>query len=136
MADTTYLPDSDPSESTDGESHGAVVPVSSLFSSLAGRFDIPWDDLEVVGDEAEKLSSFREMLADRLRFIIDHQFSRLPQILYRVDVDEKSVDEVFRFAPISEVPSALADLIIARVLRTIETRRRYKEALGMGGDGE
>jgi hypothetical protein len=137
MADTTFLSDSDIQEPTEAASHGAIVPVSSLFSSLAARFDIPWDDLEEAGEEAEKIASFREMLADRLRFIIDYQFSRLPQILYRIDVDERSVDEVFRYAPISEVPNALADLIIARVLRTIETRRRYRETVtGAIGEGE
>lgn len=121
------MSDAEPLDSRSSTSEGLERRLnSSLFTALATRFDIPWEQLEVGENELERLDEFREMLADRLRFIIDNQFGRLAQILYRIDVDERQVDEIFRHAPIPQVPAALADLIIARVLRTIETRRRYR----------
>ncbi len=111
------------------DDHPVEYRPPSLFSSLAGRFDIPWDDLDTARTQEEALAAFRDLLTERLRFIIDNDFGKLAQILYRIDVDERKVDEIFRTAPIPEVPAALADLITTRVLRTLESRRRYREGL-------
>lgn len=112
------------------EQSGNTEIIESTLDDLAERFEVSLD--RVASDARPPLEVFRDMLAVRLRQIIDHQFSRLAPLLYRIDVDERRVDEIIRRAPFSEVPTLLADLIIERRLLAMETRRRYREERRVG----
>jgi hypothetical protein len=103
---------------------------TSTLDDLAERFEVSIE--HIASDGRPPLEIFRDMLAARLRQIIDQQFSRLAPLLYRIDVDERRVDEIMRRAPFSEVPTQLADLIIERRLLAMETRRRYREERRVG----
>ena len=98
--------------------------VTSTVEDLTERFEVTPGRALSEGDDA--LEIFRDALALRLRQIIDFQFSKLAPLLYRIDVDERKVDEIMRTAPFSDVPERLADLIIQRRLQAMETRRKYK----------
>ncbi len=98
--------------------------VASTVEDLAERFEVT--SVVAVAEGGDALVIFRDALAARLQQIIDRQFSRLAPLLYRIDVDERKVDEIMRTAPFSEVPDRLADLIIQRRLQAMETRRSYK----------
>lgn len=89
----------------------------ALARIVAGPLDVDIVD-GITRDE------LRNLIAARLRVVIDHQFSRLAQILYQVDVDESRVAQVFNSTPVTDVPEALADLIIERSLLRLELRRR------------
>ncbi len=73
------------------------------------------------------LSTLRDTVAERIREIVDNQFGRLPALLYRFDVDEHRVKEIFQKTPVVSIPEALADLIIERSLLRMKTRREYRE---------
>jgi hypothetical protein len=73
------------------------------------------------------ISMLRDIVAERIREIVDNQFGRLPALLYRFDVDERRVKEIFQQTPVASIPEALADLIIERSLLRMKTRREYRE---------
>lgn len=73
------------------------------------------------------VSMLRDIVAERIREIVDNQFGRLPALLYRFDVDERRVKEIFQQTPVASIPEALADLIIERSLLRMKTRREYRE---------
>ena len=100
--------------------------VSSTVEDLTERFEVT--RVRALSEGEDALVVFRDALAIRLRQIIDHQFSKLAPLLYRIDVDERKVDEIMRTAPFSDVPEHLADLIIQRRLQAMETRRKYRES--------
>ena len=100
--------------------------VSSTVEDLTERFEVT--RVRALSEGEDALVVFRDALAIRLRQIIDHQFSKLAPLLYRIDVDERKVDEIMRTAPFSDVPERLADLIIQRRLQAMQTRRKYRES--------
>lgn len=100
---------------------------SALIQAIADRFDMEWD-AEAAARGQDAHAQFREALAQRLQHIIDVQFSRLASLFYRIDLDERIVDEIFTTLPQREIPYALADQIIIRFGHIMETRRRYREA--------
>jgi hypothetical protein len=76
------------------------------------------------GVEAPLLTQ-RQQLEDTLNWMVDNDFEKLVQILYRIDIDEKRLRAVL-FSQ-SEAPTAtlLADLIIERQQQKAAARQRY-----------
>lgn len=100
---------------------------TAMIQAIADRFDVEWDG-EANADAQASIIEFREALAERLRNIIDYHFSSLASLFYRIDLDERIVDEIFTTLPQQKIPYALADQVIERFRHIMETRRRYREA--------
>jgi hypothetical protein len=59
----------------------------------------------------------------------------LMQLLYRVDVPEQAVANAFQAPTLHEVAGALAELVLARALRTVALRRQLASDGGKAADG-
>jgi hypothetical protein len=94
-------------------SHSAAVIIASAFDL--------GDDLEV--PETISLEDVRRMLTERIITLLDRSPERLMSILYRIDVNEHQVNEIFSHALPPDVPELLANLIIERQLQKVESRR-------------
>ena len=71
--------------------------------------------------EGLPLKKIREMLIERIDFLLDHDFGKLISILYRVDVDETRAKSALSSS--DKKPSeVLTDLIIARQMEKAVTR--------------
>ena len=72
----------------------------------------------------------RDLLREKLAFIIahlmEHNFERLCQAMYRLDVSETRFDRVMKETPLTDIPYAIADLVIERELQKVRTRMMYK----------
>lgn len=77
--------------------------------------------------EIESLDEFRKYLAEKLRVLLDEKFDLLVNILYRIDINEKKLGELFSGQNREFIPSTLADLIIERQLQKIKLRKLYRE---------
>ena len=69
---------------------------------------------------------FREKLAVYLSELINHRFSGLLSLLYRLDVSEKKLKQVLAAAPDADAGLVIADLIIERQLQKIKTREALR----------
>lgn len=73
------------------------------------------------------LEEFRKYLAEKLKYLLDEKFDTLVNILYKIDISEKKLSELFSGENRDFIPASLADLIIERQLQKIKLRKLYKE---------
>ena len=101
-----------------------VQEVSENITSVFSRFGL---DLPLSPNDVENLSQLRIYLAEKLKDLLDNNFSLLVNTLYRIDVSEEKLNELFGSKNRAPIPTALADLIIERQLLKIHFRKKYKE---------
>lgn len=89
--------------------------VKSDYSSL-----IPANDFE-------KLEEFRKYLTEKMKDMLDKDYNLLINTLYRIDISEKKLAELFSSKNKEFIPQKLADLIIERQIEKINFRKRYRE---------
>lgn len=99
-----------------------IVSANRVIATQFG-LDIDTDD------EAALLHAgdIRAALIARIAALLSRDAERLMHILYRVDVEERKVQGIFRDIPPAEMAAALADLIIDRQLAKASTRARYTD---------
>lgn len=84
------------------------------------------DVLQKLGREMEvlKREDLRQQLRTYINHLILHDFDRLVQILYQVDVEEKKLKELLSAEPQKDAATLITDLIIQRQ----EQKRQAREA--------
>ena len=98
------------------------MPSDSIILSAANRIAIAFDMDDIV--VATTLDSIREALVHRIVELLNRNPEKLMMHLYRIDVSEVRVNEIFSSALPPDVAELLADLIIERQLAKAETRAR------------
>ena len=68
----------------------------------------------------------REKLALLIAHLMESNFEKLCQAMYRLDVSEAWFDRVMNEKPAGEIPYAIADLVIEREMQKVRTRIMYK----------
>lgn len=68
----------------------------------------------------------REKLAVMIAHLLQNNFEKLLQAMYRLDVYESKFHRVMNDIPAEEIPFALADLVIEREMQKVRTRIMYK----------
>jgi hypothetical protein len=101
-----------------------VHEVSENISSVFNRFGL---DLPLSPSDVENLSQLKVFLTEKLKDLLDNNFNLLVNTLYRIDVSEEKLNELFGSKNRVSIPSTLADLIIERQLQKIHFRKKYKE---------
>lgn len=89
--------------------------VKSDYSSL-----IPNNDFE-------RLEEFRKYLTEKMKNMLDNNYDLLINTLYRIDISEKKLSELFSSKNREAIPEKLADLIIERQIEKINFRKRYRQ---------
>src|SRR4051812_15318553 len=70
---------------------------------------------------------FKEKLAAYINDVIDHDFEKLIQLLYRLDVHEQKLKKIIASSPASDAGLLIADMIIERQLQKIQSRKQFKQ---------
>lgn len=99
--------------------------VLSAAEKMGIAFDLPDIDASLTADDM--LARLRAMLVDRIIYLLNMNPERLMAILYRIDVSEPRVNEIFSHALPPDIPEQIADLVIERQLAKAESRARHKE---------
>lgn len=94
--------------------------VEKDFSTGNNNSLIPSTDLA-------SLEEFKKYLTDKLKFLLDEKFDALVNILYRIDISENKLSQLFSGSKKDSIPSSLADMIIERQLEKLRLRKLYKE---------
>jgi len=66
-----------------------------------------------------------EMLALRINELIANDFSRLIEILYRMDVDESKIRKVLKEHPLEDPGRIIGELIVERQVEKIKSRQNF-----------
>lgn len=70
--------------------------------------------------------AIREQLAFVIARMMEGNFERLCQAMYRLDVSEARFNEAISQRPVENVPFLIADLVIEREMQKVRTRMQYK----------
>jgi hypothetical protein len=80
-------------------------------------------DVKDPGLVHSNLIKLRAWLIQEISYMMDRDFQKLLNVLYRIDINEEKVRRAFA----GENPAdQLADLIIEREIMKVETRKRFK----------
>jgi hypothetical protein len=82
-------------------------------------------DFNFKTDQSFDKERFIEMLAPYISELLDHDFQRLVQIMYRIDVSEKEFALTLQ-AGNMKIPEELAELIYDRLCLKAKIRAKYK----------
>jgi hypothetical protein len=88
----------------------------SLISIISKDFDIP--------DQLSE-SQLRAAMVDAFAYLIDNDFPKLIQILYKADVDQYKLKELLETVEGVSSAEIIADTYIARQKAKIETWKKY-----------
>ena len=80
----------------------------------------------ITTDEFDNLDELRKYLADRIAELLESDYPKLINILYRIDIGEEKLNELFSGRNREPIPDKLADLIIERQIQKINFRNMYK----------
>ena len=81
----------------------------------------------VPNNDYERLEEFRNYLTEKIKDMLDKNYNLLINTLYRIDISEKKLAELFSAKNKESIPQKLADLIIERQIEKINFRKRYRE---------
>ena len=81
----------------------------------------------VPNNDFERLEEFRKYLTEKMKDMLDKNYNLLINTLYRIDISEKKLAELFSSKNKGSIPEKLADLIIERQIEKINFRKRYRE---------
>lgn len=89
---------------------------SSLIKIISKDFDIENNLSE---------NQLREMMVDAFAYLVDRDFPKLIQILYKADVDQYQLKALLESAEGLNAAEVIADAYIARQKAKVETWKRY-----------
>lgn len=90
---------------------------------LSNYFDL--DDLELI--EGPTYDQILEKLIKQVSYLLDHDFQRLLNALYRIDVDENKFGQTLTLASPEDVAPRIAQLILDRIILKAKTRIKYSQ---------
>ena len=90
--------------------------MKSLIKIISKDFDLSED----LND-----AQLREVMRNAFAHLVDHDFPKLLQILYRADVDQDQLKKLLENSPNSSSAEVIADAYIVRQKAKIETWNKY-----------
>lgn len=91
---------------------------------ISKHFDISQSEFEV--DNVD-YTLFLKNLTRIINYLLEKDFQRLLNGLYRIDVSEKKVNEVLNQSAPDSIAKEISILILERELQKVETRLKYRE---------
>jgi len=80
----------------------------------------------IPNNDFKKLEEFREYLIGKMKDLLENNYNLLINTLYRIDISEKKLSELFSSKNKELIPEKLADLIIERQIQKINFRKLYR----------
>lgn len=93
--------------------------INSLVKIISNDFDIPNEINE---------NQLREAMIDSFAYLVDHDFPKLIQILYKADVDQYKLKELLETTEGKSSAEVIADAYLARQKAKIATWAKYSKS--------
>ena len=87
--------------------------------------DLGLDETIDVHGSIDPMHDLEVFLEKRLGFLLDNDFERLLNALYRMDISESKVKEILNAKPVKEITKALTEAVISREIQKVKTRMWY-----------
>ena len=100
--------------------------LTDLSLVVSKNFEVSESDSLIPAGDFKTLEEFKTYLTNRLAYLLDNKYDTLINILYRIDVSEEKLSELFTEQNRDYIPAALANLIIERSLQKVRFRQKYK----------
>jgi len=100
------------------------VQVAELINKDLGSYD---EETALVPQNMINQNLLKEKLAGVVAHLLETNFEKLCQAMYRLDVSEQKFDHVLSGSSKEDIPSEIADLIIEREIQKVKTRILYKD---------
>ena len=101
--------------------------VEEISKFISKEFILGGADSLIPVGEFQKMDEFKPYLTEKLRDLLDNHYGKLLNILYKIDVGEEKLSELFSGKNRESIPESLADLIIERSLQNVWFRQKYRE---------
>jgi hypothetical protein len=105
------------------EEKNQVLEISEIISK---DFDKAGISSIITSNDFDNLGELKKYLADRIAELLDSNYEKLINILYRIDISEEKLNGLFSGRNNEPIPGRLAELIIERQLQKINFRNMYK----------
>ncbi len=90
-----------------------------VYEIISGNFELENRDVLTLED-------VKKVLAERIFYLLEKNVEYLVQIIYRIDLNQEKVDNIFANESKESISGLLADAIIERQLKKVQTRMKYK----------
>jgi len=100
--------------------------IAEVSLVVSNDFKITESESLIPQGDSSTMEEFRVYLTKKLAYLLDNYYNTLINILYRIDVNEEKLTELFAGKNKEFIPAALADLIIQRSLQKVKFRQKYK----------
>ncbi len=101
--------------------------INNVSIVIANDFKISDSESLIPSGDFRTLKEFKIYLVQKLTFLLDNKFDSLINILYKIDVNEERLKELFRGKNQKHIPTVLADLIIERSIQKVKFRQKYRD---------
>jgi hypothetical protein len=86
-----------------------------------------WQQLEVLKENDTTVKTLHQKLSSLINDLVNTDFGKLVQLLYRLDIDEKKLKKILQEYPGRDAGEMIAELIIERQLQKIRSRRQFSQ---------
>ena len=101
--------------------------VNEVVKFVEKDFFVSGENSLIPSADIESLEEFRKYLTSKLKHLLEEKFDLLVNVLYKIDISEEKLSELFSAENKDYIPASLADLIIERQLEKVRLRKLYKE---------
>lgn len=84
-------------------------------------------ELSIQLTEPVSIEKLKQFITARVNDLIQHDFTELTQLLYRIDVNETHLKKMLNEAGESEAADIIATLIVERQMQKYESRKAYRQ---------
>ena len=101
--------------------------LTEVSKFISDSFTLDESKSLIPNSDFKTLEEFKKYLTNKLAELLDTKYDTLINILYRIDVGEDKLSELFSGKNREYIPAALADIIIDRSLQKVIFRQMYRE---------
>jgi len=88
--------------------------------------DFGLEDALQIEEETDAFNQLEDFLTQQVNHLLDHDFGRLLNALYRIDIPEHQVKELLHHSKQGEMARDIARAIIEREKQKVITRQQYR----------
>lgn len=101
--------------------------IHAVSQVIAKDFEVTESNSLIPAVDIETLGEFKNYLTEKIADLLDNKYETLINILYRIDVSEEKLSDLFSGTNRDYLPRALAELIIDRQMQKVRLREKYKK---------